>query len=82
MDSPSSHMNCYRYNVQCRQGQILHYIVAAHTLQGPEEDPPETPEPICVDFLGEGMVLIEKWKINIHFTLATWLFTSLGTISG
>ena len=45
-----------RYIVQCRPGQILHYYISQHTLQGPEVDPPDTTTPMCVDFLGENMI--------------------------
>ena len=45
-----------RYNVQCRPGQLLHYYITQHALQGPEEDPPDTPTPVCVDFPGENMI--------------------------
>ena len=46
-------LHCTRYNVQCDEGQLLHYYITDHDLQGRVNDPTNNNQPTCVDFLGE-----------------------------
>ena len=76
-----THEPAYRYNVQCRPGQLLHYLVTDHILQGPLVD---RPTPTCVDFLGENIIKIEEGKNqhSFHSNYLASLLISLGTITG